>query len=348
MASKKTASDEVITMADVAQKARVSASTVSRIVNNKPDVSEKTRQHVLKVIDELGYTPHAQAQRLAGAKSRTIALIHTLTQSLSPHLSQLHLDFMLGATMACRESGYFFNVHTTPITERSLLNLYQSAHIDGAILMGKLPHDWRVDLLREYGHPFAIIGRSADNISLNYVDLDFEAIVRQAFDYLVRLGHQKIGFITMSHAYRKQGYLPAVEAWRGYEQALLWHGLDKHYQETEVDSYAHFEATLALLEEEPELTAIFTTQTISNEIVEALHRRGRRVPKDVSVMGVASKDFALRVSPPLTAIDFPAFEIAYKAAQILIEELTQTVTSDHQILITPPLMIRSSTGPASR
>lgn len=334
--------DNEVTIFDVAQAAGVSITTVSRILNNKPDVSKATRQRVQQVIEELGYTPHAQAQRLAARKSRTIALLFPLDRA--PSL--MELDFIAGAAMAAGEENFFFNFTTTPITESSLLGLYRSAQVDGIILMEIHLQDWRVDLLREYDYPFVMIGHCADNTGLSFVDLDFENGVMLAFDHLVALGHREIGFISQSQVMRQQGYGPAVRSWAGYEQARQKHGLALMGAEVNIAVPDLFDATLKLLAEQPQLTAIVVTQGASTVgVIRALRQLGRAVPDDFSVVGVITDKLAELITPPLTAIDIPAYTMGYQAAKMLIGKLQEKPMENDQILPPPELIVRKSTGP---
>ena len=134
-----------ITIVDVAREAGVSVSTVSRILNDKPDVSEATRKRVKQVIEELEFRPHSQAQRLAAGKTRTIALLNPLDYMF---FSQLEMAFFAGASNAAGEEKYFFNLITTPIEEMDLLGLYRSSQVDGVILMEIMMEDRRVNSLR--------------------------------------------------------------------------------------------------------------------------------------------------------------------------------------------------------
>ena len=181
-----------ITITDVALAAGVSVSTVSRILNNKPDVAAQTRQRVLQVIKELGYEPHVQAQRLAGGKGRTIALHYPLDYI---SFSQQEMGFINGVGAALGEVDFFFNLITTPITPDGLLRLFSRGQVDGFILMEIDLDDWRVKLLLEKDIPFVMIGRREDNTGLNFVDKMPDNDVKTIFHYLVEeLGHQEIGF----------------------------------------------------------------------------------------------------------------------------------------------------------
>jgi DNA-binding LacI/PurR family transcriptional regulator len=335
------------TIADVAKAAGVSVSTVSRILNGKQDVAPATRARVQQVIEELGYTPHAQAQRLRAGRTRSIAVVFPINYPGNLPYNPLALDFIIGGAAAAGERGYFFNLITTPATRRSLLNLYRSAQVDGVVLMQIHTHDWRVDLLRQHGYPFVMIGHCADNTGLSFIDLDFEASLMTAFDYLVQMGHRRIGFLSLPAIVREEGYGPAVRAWAGYEAALQKHALDALYAQVGFAEQDIFEGTLHLIDTYPDMTAIVTAHgCLPFSIVRALDQRGRAVPGDCSVIGMVEDRIAELSSPPLTSIDFPSYDMGYRAVDMLIRTLEGELVKPEQILIPPRLAIRNSTGPA--
>ena len=161
------------TLQDVAKKAGVSLMTVSRVVNGKNNVSEETRHQVLRVIDELDYVPHLQAQGLASGKTRTIVLHYPLS---NPRLfsNVIEMNFITGIAQGAADEGYYFSLTTGALTPPGLLKLCRSVHADGLILMKVALHDWRVELLREHDYPFVMIGRTENNQGLTFIDLDFE------------------------------------------------------------------------------------------------------------------------------------------------------------------------------
>jgi DNA-binding LacI/PurR family transcriptional regulator len=338
-----------VTIADVAKAAGVSVSTVSRILNNKPDVSESTRQRVLQIITELGFEPHAQARRLAAGESRTIALLDPVNRSTGQpqQINQLHLDFMIGAATAAGQANYFFNVITNPTAEDKLLTLYRGMQVDGIILMEIYLDDPRVELLRKYDLPFVMIGRCADNAGLAFVELDFDGATRMAFDHLVALGHSKIGFLGFPAQLRKHGFGPAVRAWAGYKAALEQHGLEPIYRETIYRAGEMSEAAFSLLEEQPGLTAIVAmTDAAIVGVLNALRQRARSIPNDFSVVGLAIDRLAELITPGLTAIRFPSYEMGFEAATMLIQKLKGAPIANEQHLIPLELVVRGSTGPA--
>lgn len=336
-----------ITIADIARIAGVSVSTVSRILNEKPDVAESTRQQVLKVIEQTGYKPHAQAQRLASAgQSRTIALLYPLHDPRQQPINQLHLEFMVGAAAAAGEFNYFFNMLTNPVNADFLRSLYRSVHVDGIILMEIQLDDWRVDLLREYNHPFVMVGRCANDNGLSFLELDFTPAVVTAYDHLVALGHEKIGYIGFASHLRERSLGPAIRGWKGFQNAVQKHGLHPYYRETHYNIPDIYQATQSLLDEEPGLTAVVAlTDAPMVGALNALRERGYEVPDDFSLVGLAVDRIAEIMTPPLTAVRFPAYDMGYRAATLLIQQLKNQLAEPTQIAISPELILRSSTGP---
>ena len=337
----------IFTITDVAKAAGVSVSTVSRILNGKQDVAPATRERVQRVIEELGYTPHAQAQRLRAGKTRNIALIFPLKYPGKLPYNTLEMDFIIGAAAACGEQEFFFSLHTMPVSKRTLVGLYRSAQIDGLILMQIHSQDWRVELLRHHDYPFVMIGHRADNTGLSFIDLDFEAAVITAFDHVVALGHRQIGFLALPADMRQRGFGPAVREWAGYQHSLRTYNLPTIYREVSYATQDIFAATLSMLDEHPELTAIVTTHELAAlSVVEALRLRGRSIPDDCSVVALTTEKIAELITLPLTYIDFPSYSMGYRAVDLLIRTLANRSRQPEQILLPPHLLIRGSTAPA--
>lgn len=335
-----------VTIADVAQAAGVSVPTVSRILNNKEYVAEKTRQRVQDAIRKLGYTPHTQARRLRGGASMTMALHYPLQ---SPHdlRDVIETPYITGAAAAASEKEYFLNSLVSQINPTTLLNMYRSNQIDGIILLQVRMDDWRVNLLRENNYPFVMIGRCEELADLSFIDLDFEAALLQAFDHLVQLGHQNIGFLTYPEPWFKAGVGPAVRSLHGYRQALEQYNVKGAWREIGLNSVEEgFEGTCDLLQEMPELTAIITVSHLTAAgSIKALNQHGRDVPNDCSVMAIGfGGDFANVVTPSLTTLEWSPYEVSYKAALMLADKLAQPDQAAQQILVPPKLVVRESAG----
>ena len=339
------ASPDEMTIADVARAAGVSVSTVSRVLNDKQDVGAETRLRVQQTIDKLGFTPHASAQRLRANKTSTLALLYPLSSVRQSQLNQLELDLLMGTADAAGQNGYIFTLLTKPVTRHDLLNLYRSSQVDGVVLMQIHLRDWRVDLLRHHGLPFAIVGRCEDNTGVNFIDFDFEAAVQAEFDHLIGQGHRRIALLGYPHQTVEQGFGPAVRTLAGYERALQRHDLERIYREVPFNVNDISEATLRLLNEDPRLTAIVTAHDLSTVgVLRAAAACGLRIPEDLSVVTLIPERMSNLTNPPLTGPDFPSNLMGQRAAEMLIQVLNGPHSEPQQIILPPHLAVRGSTG----
>ncbi|HUX49539.1 MAG TPA: LacI family DNA-binding transcriptional regulator [Spirochaetia bacterium] len=334
-------------IADIAQAAGVSVSTVSRILNDKSDVSSRTRAHVLGVIESTGYLPDPHARVLASGRSDTITLIYPVGSDGS---DEVMLEFIVSANEVAADERFFFNLSTREATEEQLMSIYRSGRVGGIILMQICLADWRVEYLKERGLPFVMIGRTADCDDLCYVDLDFENAVTSIFDYLVGLGHRRIGYLARTEAVRRAQLGPAVREMSGYRKAMRKHKLERLYLSPESNFDSHFESTQMLLRRQPDLSAIVTTWDEGvTGVVEALRAAGRRIPEDVSVVCSACTDkVATSVVPAITSVSIPSRVMGAAAARMLVKRLRDPGTPPEQLLLNPELKIRASTAPVRR
>jgi len=328
------------TIVDIAEASGVSVATVSRILNNKPDVADETRERVLRLIEERGFAPHLAWQQLRSGKSHFIAL--HFPQDFNPPSHSI----ITGAALSCEESGYSLNLIANSLSDNDLLSIFRSGQADGMILMEILTHDRRVELLRKNDLPFVLIGRCADNTGLNYVDLDIGKGVYEAIQYLAALGHHQIGFITLAPVLQEKEYGYATWALRGYEQACAQFGLPNLWCAVDLNSDDSTQVVLDLLNEHPDITAIVTPQEIGvYGVVKAIQAKGLQVPEDISIIGLFNEEMSELIVPPLTTIDFPAHEMGSEATRILIGQMSGELREPYQVLLRPELTVRGSTGP---
>jgi DNA-binding LacI/PurR family transcriptional regulator len=334
------------TIIDIAKASGVSVSTVSRILNNKPDVSEETRERVLSVIRDMQFTPQASWQQLASGKSRFI----TLHYPQNPTRIHTMNSFVIGAAAACEKFNYSLNIVVSPLDENSLLSFFKSGQTDGMILMEILLHDWRVDLLREANFPFVMFGHCENNDDISYVDFDVEGGIRKAVDHLVELGHREIGFISaepyiFTGTESDNAYGHTHWSVKGYIDACNFYGLPVICEKIQVVKESVEARVVRLLTKHPNITAIITSQdTTITGIIKAIQDRGLRIPEDISVVASAIEQMAELTTPPLTTINCQAETASYKAATMLIEQLEGISDGEHQILYPFQLTVRGSTG----
>lgn len=332
------------TIIDIAKASGVSVSTVSRILNGRPDVASDTRQRVLQIIEEFGYAPQAQWQQIALGRSKTICLHYPIGHT---SFGQIAMDYILGVTVACEEHDYFLNLATTPLNESRLLKLYRSGHIDGMILMEVHTQDWRVDLLHKHQLPFVMIGHTDQNEGLSFFDMDFEGAATLAVDYLHSLGHKEISFIAIKPGEPKKTYGPAARALMGYDKARLKYGLPDLFYETPNHYLEAEKVCLELFRNHCYTTAIITTSsTALLGVLHAVRSLHLRIPEDVSILALAPEPVAQFTSPSLTTIQFPSRSMGHDACTTLIDFLEGRGDAVKQVLVPTELVVQESTGPA--
>ena len=329
-----------MTIVDIAKASGVSTATVSRILNNKPDVADETRQRVLQLMDEQRFTPQLAWQQLRSGKSHFIALHYP--QDFNPP----EQNIITSAAMSCEDAGYSLNLIVNSLSDNELLSIFRSGQADGIILMEILTHDRRVQLLQEHNLPFVMIGRCADNTGLSYVDIDIEKGVADAIQYLHALGHREIGFITLAPVLQEKEYGYATWALQGYQKACQQFGLPILWRTVNLKNDNTASVVLNLLKDHPGMTAIVVPQEIGVPgILKAVQVKGLHVPEDISIIGLFNDLMSELITPPLSTISFPAHDMGYQAARILIGHMTGELTGPQQVLLRPELNIRQSTGP---
>jgi DNA-binding LacI/PurR family transcriptional regulator len=262
--------------------------------------------------------------------------------------SEVEFEFFVGCSQAAAKAGFLFNLIVNSVTEHDLLNLFRSSQVDGVILMEIHLRDWRVELLRNHGYPLVLIGHCQDNTGFSFIDVDFEYALMTACEHLFGLGHRQIGFINLAGSLRERDYGPAVRSQWGYERACAQYRLPVIYRDALPTIDALCQATSSLLDEHPDLTALFTLHTGSLVgIMRAAQKHGLIVPDDLSVMGIVTDQIAQLLTPPLTAISFPARAMGSRAMQMLIRQLSDDSYKDRHVILKPPLVARESTGSVS-
>jgi DNA-binding LacI/PurR family transcriptional regulator len=336
------------TMIDVAKRAGVAVSTVSYALNGTRPISEETRQRIFAAMEELGYRPHALARGLASKRSRIIALLFPTPER---GLGFTELEFVTSAADAAREKGYHLVLWLSDLHDRDeLRQLTQQGLVDGVIVMEVHLNDERVELLREIGFPFSMIGRCADTGNIACVDIDFEQTARETIDYLSALGHTHVAFLNQSQSVFDAGYGPVVRAQARFEEAVQSAGLHGVTRFCLAAPRAGYEAFNALLGECPHLTALVTmNERAVPGVMQAIAERGWRIPDNFSlVVIVSSARVAEMTIPPLTTADAPAAELGRLGAELLIQQLETQAPDAPSVLLPCRLVVRGSSGPCRR
>ncbi len=330
---------------EIAKRSGVSRSTVSYALSGKRPVSEATRRRIQAVIDELGYQPNATAKALKEGRTRTIGLV---IPPASRHFTDMQLGFVASVVDAAARAD--LDVLLSPSGgehDRSFERVVGGRRVDGVIVMEIRLEDDRVARLRQTRLPFVGIGRTDRADEMSWVDLDYETLISQCVHHLADLGHRRIALVNRSAELMAAGYGPAHRAQAGFNRATAERGVEGVQMCCADDSRAGFSCVGRLLADHPDLTAIATiNEAAIPGMYHAIENAGLTVPGDFSIAGVAGRHWAENLHPPLTAADVPADELGAHAVELLIRRISDPATPHHQILLSPPISLRRTTGPA--
>ena len=341
---------QAVTIKHVAADAGVSLQTVSRVINNEPNVRPAMKAKVQASIDKLGYVPSIAAQRMSGSRSYLILAINDRDRTIADWRTRQGSDWvdqmLLGGMLKSAEFGYrmifeLVDTHSDHV-ERELGATIAALQPDGVILTP--PHSENpliTGLLVERRIPFARIGsiEPGPGIAMTMGD---EGSARLATEHLIGLGHKRIGFIAGSDEYSLSGW--RVDGWRNaMEAAGLSHAGLCVQGDFGYDSGAA--AARTLLEQNPRPTAIIaSSDQMSLAALDTAIERGLKVPEDISLVSFDNTPVARFTVPQLTAIDQPIAATFAKAVELLI---TQGDALDQlQPVVTESCLVqRGSTAP---
>ncbi len=329
-----------VTIGEIAKKAGVSKTTVSRVLNNKPDVDPSTRERIMKLIAEYDYQPNAFAKAITLQKSHHIGL-------LIPHKAEyvftnpFYTDVMHGVSTEVDRQEYYLLVCYAH--EVNYLDIYKQKRVDGFVLLSPGSyHKTIIETLNRGRVPFVSTAMISNGDQITYVDVDNFHGARLVMDHLISLGHKRIAYIGKPSLKSSQDRL------NGYKAALQEYGLPIDENLILISDTSSVESghncTLNLLNQEQVPSAIFLANDVmAIGAIQAIQQTGRHVPEDVSVVGFDDIPLARYVTPPLTTVRQPAFEKGVLAARMLIETLESDQTPE-PLILDVELILRSSTA----
>ncbi|WP_206957141.1 LacI family DNA-binding transcriptional regulator [Trinickia acidisoli] len=335
----------MVTLAEVARRAKVTGATVSNVLRNPQKVKPETVERVMAAIRELGYRPNLTARALARGRTSTLALM------LSNITNPFYPEFVLAAEREARKRGYFLLVCNTdddPAITRAYLEQIAGSLASGVIVMN-------TDLGERELIEFARKGVSVvlcmwehvqASRALPCVTIDFAAAGALAAAHLSGLGHRRFGALVGAGSGG-----PQTIRLEGFAASLSAHG---HAEKSLVVVNAHdsiesgYDAAMGLLRAKPALTSIFATNDLmAIGAMQAAADLGRRVPDDLSVIGLTDVALAHQFRPALTTVRLPTAEIAARSVALTLEMVEGGVpTQDVYVVRAPELVVRESTGRA--
>ncbi len=327
-----------VTISDVAREAGVSLMTVSRVINDKGEISQATRQRVHEVIERLGYRPSGIARGLATQRTGTLGLV--VPDMANPFFS----DVARGVEDRARAAGYnvfICNTDESPQREIAALESLEEKRVDGLVLCSSRLHEEGLRAALDH-HPAAVlINRRMSTYHVDAVLLADREGALVATQHLLRGGHRAIGFLSgpvTSYSSHQRA--------RGYRAALTEAGISLNPDWNRACSYeveGGRETARLLVSEHPELTALFCyNDLVAVGALQACADLGRCVPEELALVGFDDIPMAALVNPPLTTCRVPRYELGDHAMRLLLKRVEGLSEAHDEIVLYPELIVRAS------
>lgn len=336
-----------VTIYEIAERAGVGIGTVSRVLNNHPNVTPETRERVREIIRQMSYQPHTYAQRLARNHSETICVI------IPFFTNYFSVEILRGVQEGMGRLGYdltLFGVNDIEQVESKMARALQRGRVDGILFFSMRLPDKIVPRLRETGIPIVLVDSfypKFESLSVANADGAYDATT-----HLISLGHRRIGMINAL-----ERSVPATERLQGYRRAIESNGIPysaelvKVGTSTKEDGFnrdAGYEAMLEFIKMGPDMPRAFF---VSSDIqamgaVSALGEHGCRVPEDVSVIGFDDIELAKHIR--LTTMRQPMYRMGLIAVERLAARMSNPDMQINHTTFLPELVVRETTAAPGR
>lgn len=326
------------TIYDVAKKAGVSISTVSKVLNNTGNLADKTRKKVQETMHELNYQPSVTAS--VKKRIQTVGLL--IPSIANPFMAEIarsienHLKRHGYSLMICSTDNDIKN-------ELEYISILKQKYTDGIIVATGLKKEKSIKELMKTNLPMALLSRDVPSLAVDTVLVDDYLGGYEATKHLINLGHEKIAMITEDATYsvvrsRVQGFRNALEE-HGlpYDESFVIHN------NISIDEGK--EAMLSLLKKQSPPTAVFaSTEALAIGALQGARGRNIQVPNELSIVGFDNTILSTICEPPLTTIAQPIDEMGKKVVELLIEEIEKKKESKQRVILSPKLVVRNSTA----
>jgi DNA-binding LacI/PurR family transcriptional regulator len=333
-----------VTVDYIAKRLGVSAMTVSRALNNKPNVDKKTREKILVAAKKLGYTPNHIARSLTLRKTNTIGVV----------VPEIAHSFFPEVIRGIEDASYAANYHLILThsaedytREQDAIQTLESKRVDGMLISTAqtvTDHSTYQDIIR-LGIPIVFFDRVVHNIGATCVSIDDEDCCARVTEHLI--GH---GYKTIAHLSGPSSVSIGKERLAGYRKALERNGI-KFRPELVIQSGFHekggynaMERLLQLPVRERPDAVVAVNDPAAFGAMKAMQEHKIRIPQDIAIVGMSDDIRAELASSPLTTIRQPAYEIGRLAAEALIQEIEGKAKPGRKIVVQTELAIRKSCG----
>lgn len=324
--------NDMLTIKDIAKESGYSVSTVSRVLNNRRDVSPEAKKRITEIVAARHFVPNNNAKHLKQNSSKTIAV---LVKGTSNMLFASIVEAIQKRVEATRYTVSINYIDEDDNEVEEAVIVCREHKPLGMLFLGGNPKFFQQSF-QKVNVPCVLVtnqGAALGFENLSSVATDDEAAAEYAIDYLVEQGHKKIGVlggdVTLSHT-SKQRYLGCVKSFQKQE---IFFDEQKHYEKSSFSYESAYEAMKRLLKKAEGITAVFAMSDVTAiGAIRAIIDSGRRVPEDISVMGFDGIAMAEYYNPKLTTIQQQYRVLAGRSVEILLQNIDWNVVPMHEIV----------------
>ena len=331
-----------VTMQDVANKAGVSKSTVSHVINKTRTVDERTRKKVEEAMQSLSYVPNALARSLRRKSTHTIGIV----------ISDIGNSFFTDMVRACEDAAYkdgyntiLCNSDEDPAKEQMYLNVLRQKQVDGIILSPTGKNEELISSLNTSGIPVVFVDRYMYGMDIDFVGMQNFQAAYKSVEHLYNLGHRKIAVMytfgsLSSIKERIEGYKSALQDFGLKNDDGLFIQIDEFGKPTETRKKMK-----DYLKNHPLPDCIFVLNNfLTIELMSVLRELNYRCPQDLAIMGIVDFYWAWAFEPYLTMVHTPVYDIGRKAVDILVSKIRKKHKKTKRVEFPTELIIRDSCG----
>ncbi|MDG0812295.1 catabolite control protein A [Cohnella rhizosphaerae] len=331
-----------VTIYDVAREAGVSMATVSRVVNNNPNVKPQTRKKVYEAIERLGYRPNAVARGLASKKTTTVGVV--IPDIANANFAEVARGIEDIANM------YHYNIILCNADKRKekeirVINTLLEKQVDGLLFMGGVVTDEHIQAFNTSNVPIVLCATTDEKGTMPSVDIDHETAAYDAVRKLIDEGHTRIAMISGTLQDPANGYA----RYQGYKRAIEESGIAFDETLVRVGNYRYesgIEAVKYFMELAERPTAVFAaTDEMAIGAIHGIQDAGLSVPGDISVIGVDNIRLASMVRPLLTTVAQPMYDIGAVSMRLLTKLMKKENVEQARVTLHHELIVRNSVAP---
>ena len=336
---------EKLTLREIAKMAKVSHTTVARVLSNDQRVREETKNRILSLVNKLGYKPDARVRHLVLKRSNLIGLV------VADISNPFYAELARGIEDKAHQEGYnviFCSTDNKPERMETYVHLMIDVGVDGFIFTSARLREPLIEKLIAERLPLVLVNRKLSGEAFNYVVLNNVKGAYEVTKHLINLGYRKIAIID-----GPSNVSTGLDRLRGYQRALKDHQIPLNPDYIIHGPFARvtgYDGARRLLEMENRPEAIFGgSDYIAMGVIDAVEEMGLRVPEDVGLVGFDDTEFASNQRIRLTTVSQNKYDMGNLGVQILIDLIERKNTNyTHKVILEPELIIRESCGQKSR